>query len=92
VNQEVNGEILMEHEITEPNNQGAKSTLTKILNLSTGICAVLAVTWALAALWHPQANLLSGLSWIGLMSGLLITISAWHARLRVELEEPDSAE
>jgi hypothetical protein len=82
----------MEHEITEPNTQGVKSTLTKIVKFGTTICAIFAVTWALAALWHPHANPLSGLSWIGLVSGLLVTISALNARLRVELEEPDSAE
>lgn len=86
------GEILMEHEIADTNNQGAKSTLAKIVNFGSSISAIFAVIWVLAVLWHPEANPLSGLSWIGLMSGLLVTISALNAKLRVELEEPDLPE
>jgi hypothetical protein len=86
------GEILMEHEIADNNTTSAKSTLTKIVKFNTVICAVFATTWALTALLHPNQSLLTGLSGIGFMTGSLVAISALNTRLRVELEEPDSAE
>ncbi len=82
----------MEHEKTDNNTTSAKSTLTTIVKFNTVICAIFAATWALTALLHPHPNLLTGLSGIGFMIGLLVTISALNTRLRVELEEPDSAE
>jgi len=82
----------MEHETADNNTMSAKSTLTTIVKFNTVICAVLAATWALTALIHPQSNLLTGLSGIGFMTGSLVAISALNTRLRVELEEPDSAE
>lgn len=82
----------MEHEITDGNTKSAKSTLTTIVKFNAAICAIFAVTWALTALLPQHANPLSGLSGIGFMLGLLVTISALNARLRVELEEPDSEE
>jgi hypothetical protein len=82
----------MEHENTDKNTTSAKSTLTKIVKFSTVICAILAATWALTALLHPYPNLVAGLSGIGFMLGSLVTISALNTRLRVELEEPESAE
>jgi hypothetical protein len=88
----VKGEILMEHKKTDKNTTGAKSTLTTIVKFNTGICATFAATWALAVLIYPHPNPLTGLSGIGFMTGSLVTISALNARLRVELEEPDSAE
>jgi hypothetical protein len=90
---EVKGEILMEHEMIETGTKSAKSALTKIVKFNTAICALFAVTWALAALLAPQHNNpLTGLSGIGFMLGLLVTIAALNVRLRVELEEPDAAE
>jgi len=80
----------MEHEITDGNTKSAKSTLTTIVKFNAAICVIFAVTWALTALLLRHANPLSGLSGIGFMLGLLVTISALNARLRVELEEPDS--
>jgi len=88
----VKGEIVMEHENTDQNTTSAKSTLTTIVKFNTLISGILAATWAFAAFLQPHPNLLSGLSGIGLMTGLLVTISALNTRLRVELEEPDSAE
>lgn len=83
----------MEHEITETGTKSAKSALTKIVIFNTAICGLFAALWALAALLvHQHSNPLTGLSGLGFMLGLLITISALNVRLRVELEEPDSAE
>jgi hypothetical protein len=82
----------MEHEKTDNHTTSAKSTLTAIVKFNTLICAIFAATWALTALLHPHPDLLTGLSGIGFMIGLLVTISALNTRLRVELEEPDSAE
>jgi hypothetical protein len=82
----------MEHEKTDKNTTSAKRTLTTIVKFNTVICAIIAATWAFAASIHPHANHLTGLSGIGFMIGLLVTISALNTRLRVELEEPDSAE
>jgi multisubunit Na+/H+ antiporter MnhB subunit len=82
----------MEHEITDTSTKSAKSTLTKIVKFNTAICATFAAIWALTALLHQHASPWSGLSGVGFMLGLLVTISALNARLRVELEEPDSAE
>jgi hypothetical protein len=82
----------MEHQTTDENTTSAKSTLTTIVKFNTVICAVFAATWALTASTHPYPNLLTGLSGIGFMIGSLVTISALNTRLRVELEEPDSAE
>ncbi len=82
----------MEHEKTDKNNTSAKSTLTTIVKFSTVICAIFAATWVLTPLLHPHPNLLTGLSCIGFMLGSLVTISALNTKLRVELEEPDSAE
>jgi len=86
------GEILMEYETADKNTTSAKSTLTTIVKFNTVICAAFAATWALTALIHPDPNLLTGLSGIGFMTGSLVAISALNTRLRVELEEPDSAE
>jgi hypothetical protein len=86
------GEILMEHENTDQNSIRAKSTLTTIVKFNTVICAIFAAIWTLTALVHPHPNFLTGLSGIGFMLGSLVTISALNTRLRVELEEPDSAE
>jgi hypothetical protein len=81
----------MEHEIIETGTKSAKSALTKIVIFSTVLCALFAALWALAALLaHPNGNLLTGLSGVGFMLGLLITIAALNVRLRVELEEPDA--
>jgi hypothetical protein len=92
-NLEVKGEILMEHEIIETGTKSAKSALTKIVIFNTVICALFAAIWALAAvLVHQHGNLLTGLSVVGFMLGLLFTIAALNVRLRVQLEEPDSAE
>jgi hypothetical protein len=82
----------MEHEITDVNARSAKSTLTTIVKVNAASCAFFSLTWALAALLSSHANPLAGLSGVGLMLGLLLTIAALNARLRVELEEPDSAE
>jgi len=83
----------MEHEITETETKSAKSTLTNIVIFNTAICALFAATWALTALSaHQNGNPLTGLSGVGFMLGLLVTISALNVRLRVELEEPDAAE
>jgi hypothetical protein len=82
----------MEHENTDKNGASAKRTLTTIVKLNTAICAMLAATWALATFLPQHPNLLTGLSGVGLMLALLVTTSALNARLRVEWEEPDSAE
>lgn len=82
----------MEYEITDGSSKSAKSTLTTISKFNAAICAFFALTWALTALLHQHANPLSGLSGLGFMLGLLVTISALNARLRVELEQPDSEE
>jgi len=82
----------MEHEITDSGTKSAKTTLTKIVKFNAAICATFATIWALTALLYQHASLWSGLSGIGFMLGLLVTISALNARLRIELEEPDSAE
>jgi len=83
----------MEHEITETDTKSAKRTLTNIVIFNTAICALFAVIWALAVLLtHQNGNPLTGLSGVGFMLGLLVTISALNTRLRFELEEPDSAE
>ena len=86
------GEILMEHEITDTGRKSAKSTLTKIVKFNISICATFAGIWALAAVFHQPTSPWSGLSGLGFLLGLLVTISALNVRLRVELEEPDSAE
>jgi hypothetical protein len=88
----VKGEILMEHEITDTGTKSAKSTLTAIVKFNTASCAAFAAIWALASLLHQHANPLTGLSGFGFLLGLLVAISALNVRLRVELEEPDSAE
>jgi multisubunit Na+/H+ antiporter MnhB subunit len=82
----------MEHEITNTTTQNAKSILTTIVKFNTALCAFLAVTWVLAAMLNLNSNPWLGFSGIGFLLGLLVTISALNARLRVELEEPDSAE
>lgn len=82
----------MEHEITVTNTESAKSALTTLVKFNTAICAIFAVIWALAALMHPHANPVTGLFGVGALLGLLTTISALNARLRIEWEEPDSAE
>ena len=82
----------MEHEITNTTTQNAKSTLTTIVKFNSAICAFFAVIWALAGTLHLNTNPWLGFSGIGFLLGLLVTISALNARLRVELEEPDSAE
>jgi hypothetical protein len=82
----------MEHEITDTSTRSVKSTLTKIVKYNTAFCAIFAAIWALASLLHQHANPLTGLSGFGFLLGLLVTISALNVRLRVELEEPDSAE
>ena len=86
------GEILMEHEITDSGTKSAKSALTKIVKFNIAICAAFAGIWALAALFHQPTSPWSGLFGLGFLLGLLVTISALNVRLRVELEEPDSAE
>jgi hypothetical protein len=92
-NLEVKGEILMEHEMIETGTKSAKSALTKIVIFNTAICAFFAAVWVVAALLaHQHGNPLAGLSGVGFMIGLLVTIAALNVRLRVELEEPDSAE
>jgi hypothetical protein len=89
----VKGEILMEHEMIETGSKSAKSALTKIVIFNTAICALFAAIWAVAALLaHQHGNPLTGLSGVGFMIGLLVTIAALNVRLRVELEEPDTAE
>jgi hypothetical protein len=82
----------MEHETTEIETKSAKNTLTKIVKFNIALCATFAGIWALAALFHQPTNPWSGLSGIGFLLGLLVTIAALNVRLRVELEEPDSAE
>jgi hypothetical protein len=83
----------MEHEITDNTNHSAKSTLTTIVKFNAGICVLFAAFWVLAAcLARQHGNLLAGLSGIGFLLGLLVTISALNVRLQVGLEEPDSAE
>jgi hypothetical protein len=88
----VKGEILMEHEIKDTSSKSAKSTLTTILKYNAASCAVFAAIWALGSLLHQHDNPLTGLSGFGFLLGLLVTISALNVRLRVQLEEPDSAE
>jgi hypothetical protein len=89
----VKGEILMEHEMTDTTTTGAKSTLTTIVKFNIAICVAFAAIWMLAALLAPQyGSPLVGLSSIGFLLGLLVTISALNVRLRVELEAPDAAE
>jgi len=82
----------MEHEITDISTRGAKRTLTKIVKYNSAFCAIFAAIWAFASLLHQHANPLTGLSGFGFLLGLIVTISALNVRLRVELEEPDSAE
>jgi hypothetical protein len=85
----------MEHETTTRETRDAKSiksTLTTIIKFNTALCAIFAAIWTLANLLHQHANPLTGLFGIGLMLGLLTTISALNAKLRVEWEEPDSDE
>jgi hypothetical protein len=82
----------MEYEITDSGTKSAKSTLAKIVKFNIAICAACAGIWALGALFHQPTSPWSGLSGIGFLLGLLVTISALNVRLRVELEEPDSAE
>jgi len=82
----------MEHEITDRCTKSAKSTLTTIVKFNTAICAIFAAIWVLGALFQQHANPLTGLSGIGFMVGLLVTISALNARLQVELDEADPAE
>jgi hypothetical protein len=82
----------MEHEIIETSTKSAKNALTKIVIFNTTICALFAALWALAALLVQHSNPLTGLSGVGFMLGLLVTIAALNVRLQVELEEPDSAE
>jgi len=82
----------MEHETTDITTSSAKSTLTTIVQFNTALCAIFAAIWALAALiTHQHGNPLIGLSGVAFLLGLLVTISALNVRLRVELEEPDSA-
>jgi hypothetical protein len=82
----------MEYEIIETGTKSAKSALTKIVIFNASICALFAAIWALAALLaHQRGNPLAGLSGVGFMLGLLVTIAALNVRLRIELEEPDSA-
>jgi hypothetical protein len=82
----------MEHDITDTETKSAKSTLTAIVKFNASICATFAAIWALAASFHQHGNPVAGLSGVGVMLGLLVTISALNTRLRVELEEPDSEE
>ena len=83
----------MEHEIIETATKSAKSALTKIVIFNTALCAFFAAIWALAALLaHQHGSPLTGLSGVGFMLGLLVTIAALNVRLRLELEEPDAAE
>jgi hypothetical protein len=86
----VKGEILMEHEIINTDSKNAKSTLAAIVKFNAASCVILAALWALAALLHLQANPVTGLVGIGLLLGLLVTISALNARLRIQFEERDS--
>jgi hypothetical protein len=91
-NLEVKGEILMEHEMIET-GKSAKGALTKIVKFNTAICALFAAIWVVAGLLaHQHGNPLAGLSGVGFMIGLLVTIAALNVRLRVELEEPETAE
>jgi len=79
--------------MTDTATESAKSTLTTIVKFNTAICAAFAAIWALAAvLAHQHGNPLTGLSGIGFLVGLLVTISALNVRLQVELEQPDSGE
>jgi hypothetical protein len=82
----------MEHEIADKNHASAKNALTTIVRFNSAICAIFAAIWLLATLFHGHANSWAGLSGIGLMVGLLVTISALNARLRIEWEEPDFTE
>jgi hypothetical protein len=82
----------MEHETIDTETKSAKSTLTTIVKFNVASCAIFAAMWAVAALLHLQANPVTGLAGIGLLLGLLVTISALNARLRIQFEEPDSAE
>jgi len=82
----------MEHEIINTDTKSAKSTLTTIAKFTAASCAIFAAVWALAALFHLQANPVTGLAAIGLLLGLLVTISALNAKLRIQFEEPDSGE
>jgi hypothetical protein len=88
----VKGETLMEYETTERETKSPKGTLTKIVKFSAAFCAFFAAAWVTAASFHQHANSLAGLAGLGLMVGLLVTIAALNVRLRVELEEPDSAD
>ncbi len=77
----------------ETGTKSAKSALTKIVIFNIALCALLATIWVIAALLaHQHGNPLAGLSGLGFMLGLLVTFAALNVRLRVELEEPDSAE
>ena len=82
----------MEHEIIDTENKSAKSTLTSIVKFNAASCAIFAALWALSARLHLQAIPVTGLAGIGLLLGLLMTISALNARLRIQFEEPDSEE
>jgi hypothetical protein len=82
----------MEHEIADNNPVSAKNALTTIVKFNSAICAIFAAIWILATSFHDHANPLAGLSSIGLIVGLLVTISALNARLRIEWEEPDFTE
>jgi hypothetical protein len=88
----VKGETLMEYEITERETKSIKGTLTKIVKFNAAFSAFFAAAWATGASFHQHTNSLAGLAGLGLMVGLLVTIAALNVRLRVELEEPDSAD
>jgi hypothetical protein len=83
----------MEHETIETATKSAKGALTKIVKFNTTICALFAALWVVAVvLVHQHGNLLTGLSVVGFMLGLLFTIAALNVRLRIQLEEPDNGE
>jgi hypothetical protein len=82
----------MEPEPTDTNTESAKNTLTTVVKFNTVIFTVFTVIWALAALMYPHANSVTGLFGVGALLGLLTTISALNARLRMEWEEPGAAE
>ena len=82
----------MEYEITDRETKSTKGTLTRIVKFNAAFCGVFAATWATAASFQQHANSLTGLAGLGLMVGLLVTTEALNVRLRVELEEPDSAD
>jgi hypothetical protein len=83
----------MEHETIETGTKSAKGALTKIVKFNTAVCAIFAALWVGAVvLVHQNGNLLTGLSVVGFMLGLLFTIAALNVRLRIQLEEPDNGE